>query len=367
MMFVRWLLAAPLLLAGFVGVPLAYLVASTWLFRRTWSLRAEFDLRTEVVAKIGTLTGPAWPVLLAVVLFACCWRMTTAWPRIALVATVPLAFTGIFNTDLRLAAAIATPVVAYALAWLAVQVVTRPRTPDVQRSPVEIAIKLRTGARLRLQSRRLLLDKLPQPIDSRATVARLAIPYDRIKHVEAGTYLGQSTHYPLANSSSLEIDPGTAVRVVGGGQEWLLPTDDDVAELIIQRARARQRPDPRPALDNAYWKFAKSMWEMADSPTVQPVKQKLSHGIHHLRLIAGVLCSAMAVFAAYRIFTDGFGYLIGVGFFGVTAWHALRTWRSIGAGLKLAEENPRPPTTPDADPRLVPIAGWSTAVHPIGG
>ena len=366
MMFVRYLVALPLLLLSYVGVPAAYRTLSTYLLRGG----DKVDFTAQFLKNLTTYDG-FWPVPLALLLFAGLWWMTAAWPRIALLPAAPLAFmgvlTGLIDGWPKLALGVATPAVAWGLAQLAAKIVSWPITRDVRRSAVEVAIGLRGDGRLRVQSRRLLLDKLPPPRHPESPVGRVAIRFDRISHVEAGV-VHTPAQWRFGNTSELTLTPGPVLRVIGGGQEWLLPVDDveTTMRLVAERAKARAKADPRPPLENSRWANAKKLWDLQDKQSMQPNQQKVKHGMHHAMLVLSALTAAMAGYAMFRVFTDSWGFLIGVLFFGGVAYGTARAWASLGATQKLAEENPRPPMADDPDPRHIPVTGWSSQPVVLG-
>ncbi|MEV6242037.1 hypothetical protein [Lentzea sp. NPDC051838] len=366
MMFVRYLVALPLILLSYVGVPFGYLT-----FNRYLVVGGEdFDFAAEFTKRLTGNDG-FWPVVLALLLFAALWWMTTAWPRIALVPSAPIAFmgilTGLIDGWQKIAAGVAAPAIAWGLAWLAAKIVSWPLTGAVRRSPVEVAIGLRGEGRLRVQSRRLLLDKLPPPRHPESPVGRVAIPFDRISHVEAGV-VHAPAQWRFGNTSELALSPGPVLRVIGGGQEWLLPVDDVEAtmRLVIERTDVRAKQDPRPPLENSRWTNAKKLWELQDKQSMSPNTQKVKHGMHHGMLVLSAMTAAMAGYAVYRMFTGSWGFLFGVLFFGGISYGMARAWASLGATQKLAEENPRPPTADDPDPRHIPVTGWSASPVVLG-
>ncbi|MCG8923093.1 hypothetical protein [Lentzea sp. CC55] len=365
----RYLLAAPFLLTAVVGVPAGSKVLSSYLYRR--EVRdGTFDWAGEFRDSF-TQTAVLWPTALAVVLFAVFWWMTTAWPKIALVPSVPALFGGLiyglFDGWEHAAAGAAAPVVAFGLAWIAAQIVVRPVSGAVRRSAVEVAVGLRGGGRLRIQSRRLLLDRLPAPVHPMSPVGRVALRFDRIRGVEAGV-VRTPAQWRLANTSELTITPGPVLRIIGGGQEWLLPVDDaeGTARFVSERARVRATPDPRPPLDSGRWFHAKLLWELADQEPPVRNTQKVNHGNRWAALIISALTTPMALYSAYRIFTDGWSYLVGVLVFGAIAWGATHVWFRQGIVYKLTEENPVSPLADDPDPRRVPVTGWSPQSMTLG-
>jgi len=364
--FLRYLVAVPLLIASCVGVPVGCQLLSVYTLRR-WR-DTPFDVGAELTERLTEYDG-FWPIPVALLLFVVLWRTTTVWPRIALVPSGFIAVGGLitagFNELVSTAASLAAPLVAWTLAWLAARVVSWPVTADVRRSPVEVPVRLRGGGRLRVQSRRLLLDKLPAPVHAAATVNRVAIRLDRITHVEVGV-----VHTPavwrFGNTSELTIAPGPVLRVIGGGQEWLLPVDDAEAlhRLVTERADHRAKPDPRPALDSNRWSTAKPMWNLEGDPA-QRNTQKVQSG-HHWLLVLSALTTAMALFAVYRVFTDSWGYLFGVLLFGGIGCATVSAWSGAVTNQKLAEENPRSPLADDPDPRHLPVTGWSATSVVLG-
>lgn len=367
--FLRYLAAAPLLVASIVGVPTGYHVLSSYLYRR--ELRdGRFDVAGEFRESF-TENVVGWPMALAVVLLVVFWWMSTAWPKIALVPSVPVAvgglIIGLIDGWVNAAAAATAPLVAWGLAWLAGWIVSRPVTADVRRSAVEVAVGLRGGGRLRVQSRRLLLDKLPPPVHPMSPIGRVAIRFDRISAVEAGV-VHTPAPWRLANTSELVLTPGEVLRVIGGGQEWLLPVGDAAAlrQLVVERAARRAVADPRPPLESDRWFHAKSLWELAGQEPPVRNTRKVNHGNRWAALIIAALTTPMALFSVFRIFTDGWGYLVGVFFFGLIAWIATHVWFRQGIVYKLTEENPVSPMAGEPDPRHIPVTGWSARPVVLG-
>ncbi|MFD4640618.1 hypothetical protein ACFWN2_25105 [Lentzea sp. NPDC058436] len=369
LVFLRFLVAAPLLLAAGIGVPTGHHVVSSYLFRR--ELRdGRFDFAGEFRDSL-TETVVLWPTALALVLLVVFWWMTTAWPKIALVPSVPAAFGGLvfglLDGGEHAAAGVAAPLVAFGLAWLAAQVVTRPVRDDVRRSAVEVAVGLRGGGRLRVQSRRLLLDRLPPPVHPMSPIGRVALRFDRISSVEAGD-VRTPAQWRLANTSELTITPGPVLRIIGGGQEWLLPVDDadGVGLLVSRRSRARAKPDPRPPLEDGSWFHAKLLWDLAGQEPPVRNDRKVNHGNRWSALLISALTTPMTLYSVYRIFTDGWYYLVGLLFFGIIAWIATHVWFRQGVTYKLTEENPVSPLSDDPDPRRLPVTGWSPRPATLG-
>ncbi|MFD5826946.1 hypothetical protein [Lentzea sp. NPDC060358] len=361
MMFLRYLAAVPLIVLSCAGVPFGYLTLSSYLFQRSLPGEpAEFDFVAGFVGNVTALAG-FWPVPVAFLLFAGLWWRTAAWPRISLLPSVPTAFVGLVTgTGWAIALGVALPLVSWGLARLAARIVSRPISGDVRRSAVEVLIGLRGGGRLRVQSRRLLLDRLPPPRYRESPVGRVAIPFDRIGHVEAGV-VDAPAQWRFGNTSELTITPGPALRVIGSGQEWLVPVDDvDAAlRLVVERAQARAKPEPRPPLESARWASAKKLWDLGEAQLSQTGQRKVRHGGHHVLLVLSVLTVAMTGYSVFRVFTDGWGFLFGALFFGAISYGTGRAWVSAGATQKLAEENPCSPLADDPDPRHRPITGWS--------
>ncbi|MEV6712417.1 hypothetical protein AB0M48_10275 [Lentzea sp. NPDC051208] len=335
-------------------MPFGYLTLSSYLFQRSLpGRREEFDFAAEFAEKFTDLNG-FWPVPVALLLFVVLWWMTAAWTRIALLPSAPVAFVGLLagTSWEKSVLSVATPLVAWGLAWLAAKVVSWPVTGDVRRSAVEVLVGLRGGGRLRVQSRRLLLDKLPPPRHKEAPVGRVAIRFDRIGHVEAG-FVHSPAQWRFGNTSELTITPGPVLRIIGGGQQWLLPVDDveTVTRLVLARAKVRAKADPRPPLESPRWANAKKLWGLSRSPPMQPNQQKVKHGMHHVMLVLSVLTAAMAGYAVFRAFTGSWSFVFGALIFGGVSYGVARGWASIGAALKLAEENPHSPLADDPDPR----------------
>lgn len=377
-MVLRPLLAAPLLALGYLGVPVAVMVADDW----AWSRRRRelygspsddvpgFSLDGAFRDALGDLVGSYWwPVPLALLLFAANWWRTTLWPWIALVPAVPLFVASIASPGLETLFAALGVAAAWGLALPAGKVATRPVTPRVAGSAFEVAFTARGGTRLLAQSRRLVVDRLLAPNDPKTPLWRLAIPYDRITLVEAGEVVGNPTTWELPNSSVVPLSPGPALRVVGGGQQWLLPLDDaaDVVEVVARRVAARARPGQQPTPDGGAWRVARAAWECGSPqprPGVWPATRQRAKAPHvrHLRIVGAALMLGMAALSIAELVADGgTGYLVGGLLFGVLGAIAAVTWRRFERALRIAEENPRPPDAPgwgETRPGAAPVAGW---------
>ncbi|GAA3868234.1 hypothetical protein GCM10022243_37380 [Saccharothrix violaceirubra] len=363
----RWLRTVPLLVLAYVVAPAATLTVARW--TAPWPRSA---------AEPGAALGLAAPALspghlpalaVGLVLFALAWWRTSTWPLIALVPMAPLVMSGVgFGSGQALITLVGAGL-AWGTAWLAGRAVSRPVTAAVGGSAVEIVIGLRGGARLRVQSRRLLLDRLPAP-NTAGMPTRLALPLDRVEFVQAGGVAGGPTPWQLPNSAVLLVPPGPVVRIVGGGQQWLLPVDDAdaVAAALTRRVAVRARPRPAPPEDSGRWHLAKTAWKSGPAAprrgaTPVPHRAGSAHG-RHLRLVVGALMVVMGGYSTTRLFAGaGLGHLFGVLLFGVAGLVTMATWYGGEAAHRLAEENPRPRTAPgwgETDPAAAPVPGWLT-------
>ncbi|MCP2167595.1 hypothetical protein LX83_004468 [Goodfellowiella coeruleoviolacea] len=101
-MAVRWALAGPLLASGVFVVPLAGRVASSWGVDLTRPRIALLDdsapagLGERISEALTSTPTLLWGVLLAVLVVAN-WARPGNWPRIALVATCPVALVSVLS------------------------------------------------------------------------------------------------------------------------------------------------------------------------------------------------------------------------------------------------------------------------------
>lgn len=118
-------------------------------------------------------------------------------------------------------------------------------------------------------------------------------------------------------------------------------------------------------MESDRWSHAKNLWELAGQEPPVRNTRTVNHGNRWAALIISALTTQMALFSVFRIFTDGWGYLVGV-FFGLIAWIATHVWFRQGVVYRLTEENPVSPMADEPDPRRNPVTRWSAQPVALG-
>jgi hypothetical protein len=372
MRVVRWVIAGVLLAIAVIVAPAAEQLAWTWGFDQTHpGDREELMSHVRDLPEGGLLV---WLGLL-VVLMAVNLRWPANWSRVALLGTAPMALvkalvelTSLGSPFVNvgqyyawvLGGGLGAVVVAWGAARLAVLVVTRPLSTDVVQSGVELPFPLRDGSRLRVQGDKLLLDLLVEPTTGDPSAWRLVVPYQALTLVQPGVLDSHAQSWPLPNDSAVVLSPGSALRVVGSGQQWVLPLDDawTVAEIVTERARARGGLDAPPASTRG------TLPEPPDSLSTKRVRPwRTSPWIYDIATLAALALAGVSV--DHALTEDPLGWITVVLCLAVAAG-GVRLLRRVRASRDNAEANPRPSNAEawgDYSPTRSPIAGWS----PVSG
>ncbi|SDL19684.1 hypothetical protein SAMN04488074_109252 [Lentzea albidocapillata subsp. violacea] len=176
------------------------------------------------------------------------WRVWARW------AAFPGVFTALFQSlqifgdhDQRIALAIGAGlvVVCWALGELAVLVATRPVTPALIRSKLEIPFPTRgLKARLCVREDRLVLDSLV----SRRKRSRdvVAVPWTAMRSIELVEVEQEMTCQVIIHADgdvgrprTFDVTPGPALHVIGTARELLIPVTEDIGRTALKVVRAR--------------------------------------------------------------------------------------------------------------------------------
>jgi hypothetical protein len=360
----RWLGAFPLLLAGFVAVPLGR--AALW---------ARADGEPWSWSELALRSLPSY-VVIAVLLFVL-WRSPRYWARLTFLVSVVWAVVGLFapGSATGLVLSVASVVLAWWLVHFAARVLTRPLDEELAASGLKVHVKSRTS-RLRIEVERervrlvSLGDSGVPPLAN-----RLAIPFARLAFVQAGTLTSQSqgASWKLPNHRDLHLTDGPAIRIAGPGQEWLVPVDEagQLAEFIRTRAaRARiagpgEGAERLPPVEER--RRARVLLER-ESDRGSKLIRRYAAGSHHSYLVAAFLTSPAAVAAALAPDIEPVGRVLGTLLFGAISGFAGWHWWRLERAVRLFEEWPRSRDEPSqtiADESATPVSGWSSA-YPSG-
>jgi hypothetical protein len=368
MRVVRWATAGVLLVVAVVVAPAAERLVWSWGYDQSHP-----GDREDLMSHVRDLPSGGlfvWLGLLVVVM-AVNLRWPVNWPKVALLGTVPIAMiqllADLVTLDLQsstpglylawiLGGGLGSAVVAWGAAKLAGLVVTRPLSPDVIQSDVELVYRLRDGSRLRLQGDKLLLDLLLRPAGSGVTAMRLTIPYQDLALVQPGVLDSHALLWPLPNGSAVILSPGSSLRFVGSGQQWVLPLDDalTVANIVTERARAHGGlTEPAGTAQGA----------LPEPPESLPTKRfrpwHTSPWSFDIAVLAALALAGASV--NYALTEDPLGWLTFVLCLALVAG-GVRFVRRVRATRDKAEANPRPTDAGpwgDYAPTRVPMPGWS--------
>jgi hypothetical protein len=191
---------------------------------------------------------------------------------------------------------------------------------------------------------------------------RLAIPYKELTLVQPGMLDSHALLWPLPNGSAVILSPGSSLRLVGSGQQWVLPLDDawTVATIVTERARTRGglavQEDSTPG-------------KVPDTPEKLPAKRvrpwRTSPWPFDVAVLVDVAVLAACALAGtsvnYAVTEDPLGWITAVVCLAVVAG-GVRLLRRVRATRDKAEASPRPADAEpwgDYAPTRAPIAGWS--------
>ncbi|MBF6236932.1 hypothetical protein IU474_07555 [Nocardia otitidiscaviarum] len=301
------------------------------------------------------LAGLLWPWLVAALVALVAVRHSPQlWARVSLVASVPVglltAVPPLGSSGLRggervfASAAPVLSAVAVAAIFLLVggagRALTRPLAADIVDSAVRLRFRLRDAGRTRFVIAGDLVRLLrPRPVHATQRRApelnHLAIPFARIESVTVVHLDGARDSHPLPNGTALPLSEGPAVRVVGAGQEWLLPLDEAEAVASLLRARIRacsRTSDPAPT--SAQWQAAMRQRESIRASGTG----KGSRAPSYYRL-GTILFTALTV-ASFVANESWVGKVAGAFFFGLGALGCGVAWSNAADAVRLAEQWP---------------------------
>ncbi|MEO6087081.1 MAG: hypothetical protein ABIQ18_28610, partial [Umezawaea sp.] len=303
---VRWLIAAPVALAGVVGLPLVLLLATA----ATWGFLA--------------WTGVALVVWLANL------RTPRVWGRVALLP-VPLGLMWllIHRQWLFALALVLCPV----LGRLAGAVFTNWRGTDLGGSGVEVPFKIPNGERLYLQR-----DRLVRHAGGKGVVP-FALWLADVTLAQCGVRSAPEARiWQSPGGYGIAVYDSPWLRIVAGRQQWLTPTPE--LRLIAELVKARKTtaaPAPADDLDLAGW-YRLRAWVV--SKTYGGLVQA-RHGIGwrlSVAAVAGGFAFMLLQFTAMRV--PGLAAA-------VIALVSLADWARIRPGVRRAEHHSLPPGSPN--------------------
>jgi len=173
------------------------------------------------------------------------WARWAAFPGVftALVEGFQLAFD--HGRPIALVAVAGLGVVCWALGEAVVLVTTRPVTPGLLASELEIPFATRgLKARLCVRGDRLALDSLTSRLKRSRDV--IAVPWTALRSIElievdqemvcqVVVYTGQ----PQGATREFDVTPGTALHVVGTARELLVPVTEEVGRTVLRAVEIR--------------------------------------------------------------------------------------------------------------------------------
>lgn len=176
------------------------------------------------------------------------WRIWTRWaafPGVFYALFQGLQITGDHGRPVALLIAIGLVVVCWALSEAVVLVTTRPVTPALISSKLEIPFPLR-GLKVRLCARedRLVLDSLT----SRRKRSRdvVAVPWTALRSIELVEVEEEMTCTVFlfsarreANARTFDVRPGPALHVIGTARELLIPVTEQVGRTALTAVETR--------------------------------------------------------------------------------------------------------------------------------
>lgn len=394
----RTVVAYPVVVLAFLGAPLLLVTETVWANRLALAaFRAQFGrsaaysvLDGGVAEQLGVLVQRGWSLLvLTAVLLVLNRNRPTVWPLLTLLVTVPLGVTHSMGQPIGAERVpglagdiVGNPVlpsllvvaVGYVLAWVGAHRLTTPLTADVARSELELIVPLRGGGRVRLQHDRLVL--LPSRAPSLPDrPARLAIPWRAITLVQPGqiTAGAQRAEWLLPNGVTLPLPPGPALRIIGAGQQWVIPVDDDGRLTAAIRLRAARSATTRPPHDGqahraeitpTQWRHVRDLVAAEHRRQRHNPMRGLLAGRFDFMLTVGLLWLLLAGLSLPGMVEDWTPvYLLAAVVFGLLALLVLRRWHTVSTGVALFEANPREPAAPpwgETDPAEPPAPEWTT-------
>lgn len=351
----RVVLARLLAVLGVVLVPLAVLVP---VVAAKAALSGGEDPVTLWWAR-GAV-GLLWTLVAGWALWRGAW-VPRRWPWLSLLAVVPCSIVSSFTAPreavgpqwaLSVLDGRIPVVLCGILAALALSVLGRRwwiRTPHagLGETPVEVPVRLDSpgSGRILVERDRLVLALNRGGSGGHVRHAMPLVDLDLAQPGEVGGH--QPGTWPLPGGQPFRIRRGPVLRVVAGGQQWLLHVDDPVTLAdLIRRRSVLARPLPTGPATVEDWHRLRTR---AVRLTTTVREGSLARGFPALRLPIGtavtMLGSLLVAEAAGRGIIDpgllvvtAVALLIGLGLLG--------DWYRIRRILRTAEQNPLPPGSP---------------------
>ncbi|GLY52120.1 hypothetical protein [Lentzea sp. NBRC 102530] len=201
------------------------------------------------VAVIGTLL---WGIILVGLWWH--WRRTTMWPVWSRWASATGLFAAFFECvqlagdrgrPVALAVWLGLAVLCWALGEAVRLVLTRPVTPRLIASKLEIPFPLRgLKARLCVRADRLVLDSLASRRKRSRDVA--AVPWTTLRSIElvevdqemtCSVFVFSATK--VGNVRRFDVPPGPALHVIGTARELLVPVTEQLGRVVVEAVRQR--------------------------------------------------------------------------------------------------------------------------------
>ncbi|MCR3747515.1 hypothetical protein [Lentzea californiensis] len=173
------------------------------------------------------------------------WARWAAFPGIACALFQGLRMDVEHNRPVSLLVAAGLVAVCWALSEAVALVTTRPITPALIRSKLEIPFPARgLEARLCVREHRLVLDSL----DSRRKRSRdvVAVPWTALRSIElvevreemtCTVFLHSATK--RARARTFDVPPGPALHVIGTARELLIPVTEQIGRTVVAAVEAR--------------------------------------------------------------------------------------------------------------------------------
>ncbi|MEV6715020.1 hypothetical protein AB0M48_23640 [Lentzea sp. NPDC051208] len=173
------------------------------------------------------------------------WARWAAFPGVACALFQGLRIDVEHNRPVSLLIAAGLVAVCWALSEVVVLVTTRPVTPALIRSKLEIPFPTRgLKARLCVREDRLALDSLASRRKRSRDVA--TIPWTTLRSIElveveqemtCTAFLHSAT--TRANASTFDVPPGPALHVIGTARELLIPVTEQIGRTVLAAVQAR--------------------------------------------------------------------------------------------------------------------------------
>jgi hypothetical protein len=173
------------------------------------------------------------------------WARWAAFPGVFLAVFHSLQISGGQSRPIALAVGAGLVVACWGLSEAVVLVTTRPVTPALIESSLEIPFPTRgLKARLCIRADRLVLDSLT----SRRKRSRdvVAVPWTSLRSIELVDVEQEMTCTVFlysarkeANARTFDVPPGPALHVIGTARELLIPVTDEVGRSALAAVRAR--------------------------------------------------------------------------------------------------------------------------------